>query len=201
MVHAYHLILSTYGNRLPNDPRGSYSHFVRSYQLSLAGGKATFRETYDAWHAPDTDDRCIDERRRLQISMTRPPVCFTGRQPQAVAAGFADYCRRSECTVHACAILPNHAHLVIRRHRLPIERLCHKLTAAASAALRQRGLHPSTNHPCVNDRLPSPWARKGWWTYLDSRTGVAQAIRYVEANPGEAGLPPQVWRFVQPYGC
>ena len=44
MVIAYHLILSAYGFWLPNDERGSWSDFVRSYEL-YAFGPATKADT------------------------------------------------------------------------------------------------------------------------------------------------------------
>ena len=34
MVHGYHLILPMYGFWLPNDPRGSWSDYVRSWELA-----------------------------------------------------------------------------------------------------------------------------------------------------------------------
>jgi len=40
MVRAYHVIFCAYGFWLPNDPRGSWSDFVRSWEL-LRFGKAT----------------------------------------------------------------------------------------------------------------------------------------------------------------
>jgi hypothetical protein len=40
-VLAYHLIITTYGFWLPNDPRGSWSDFVRAWELFLFGGPAT----------------------------------------------------------------------------------------------------------------------------------------------------------------
>jgi hypothetical protein len=40
MIHAYHVILGTYGFWLPNDPRGSWSDFVGSWDLARFG-KAT----------------------------------------------------------------------------------------------------------------------------------------------------------------
>jgi hypothetical protein len=38
MVLAYHLIFSMYGFWLPNDPRGSWSEFVASWELFRFGG-------------------------------------------------------------------------------------------------------------------------------------------------------------------
>ena len=40
MVHGYHVIWGTYGFWLPNDPRGSWSDFVASWEL-LRFGAAT----------------------------------------------------------------------------------------------------------------------------------------------------------------
>jgi len=40
-VLAYHLIMTAYGFWLPNDPRGSWSDFVRAWELFLFGGPAT----------------------------------------------------------------------------------------------------------------------------------------------------------------
>ena len=40
-IRAYHLILTCYGFWLPNDPRGSWSDFVRSIELHRVGGPAT----------------------------------------------------------------------------------------------------------------------------------------------------------------
>ena len=37
-VLAYHLVFTSYGFWLPNDPRGSWSDFVRSWELYWYGG-------------------------------------------------------------------------------------------------------------------------------------------------------------------
>ena len=45
MPLAYHVVLGAYGFWLPNDPRGSWSDYVRSWELFVAGGPATKTET------------------------------------------------------------------------------------------------------------------------------------------------------------
>lgn len=40
MIHGYHIILPHYGFWLPNDPRGSWSDFVASWEL-VRFGKTT----------------------------------------------------------------------------------------------------------------------------------------------------------------
>ena len=196
MVLAYHLILSAYGFWLPNDQRGSWSEFVRAYELT-AFGPATKTNTRRS-----VAGRRIDATRRgaMRTALVRQPVLFDGRQARAIAIGFADYVGRSMVPVHSCAIMPDHVHLVIGRFRLSIERICEQLKGAATARLNREDRHPFVNQPYRNDRLSTPWARKGWWVYLDSDTDVRRSIRYVNENPVRAGLRPQQWSFVAPYG-
>ena len=195
MVLAYHLILSAYGFWLPNDQRGSWSEFVRAYELT-AFGPATKTNTRRS-----VASRRFDPTRRvaMRAALARKPVLFDGRQARAIAFGFADYVGRSLVPVHACAIMADHAHLVVGRFRLSIERLCEQLKGAATAQLNREDRHPFADQPYRNDRLPTPWARKAWWVYLDSATDVRRSIRYVIENPVRAGLRPQRWSFVTPY--
>lgn len=37
MVHGYHVVLAHYGFWLPNDPRGSWSEFVASWEIARFG--------------------------------------------------------------------------------------------------------------------------------------------------------------------
>ena len=196
MILAYHLILSAYGFWLPNDPRGSWSDFVRAYEVYRAGGDATKFDTRRSVANRRGNPELTASAKR---ALARPPVTFTGPQAKAIALGFADYAKRSECGVHACSILPDHAHLVVGRHRLPIEKLCDQFKAAATAQLNREGLHPFLDQPYDSGRLPSPWARKGWWVFLDSVRDVERSVRYVEDNPVKTGLRRQKWSFVTPF--
>ena len=45
MVRAYHSTFSAYGFWLPNDSRGSWSDFVRSFELYLTGAATKTTET------------------------------------------------------------------------------------------------------------------------------------------------------------
>jgi hypothetical protein len=56
MIVAYHIIFSAYGFWLPNDPRGSWSDFIRSWELFRFGPatKTTARRSvahreHDRW--------------------------------------------------------------------------------------------------------------------------------------------------------
>ena len=194
MVLAYHLILSAYGFWLPNDQRGSWSAFVRAYELAAFGPAAKTNTRLSV------AGRRFDAPRRvaMRAALARQPVVLDGHQARAIAIGFADYVGRSMVPVHACAIMPDHVHLVVGRFRLPIERICEQLKGAATAQLNREDRHPFVDQPYRDDRLPTPWARKGWWVYLDSAADVRRSIRYVNENPVRAGLRPQRWLFVTP---
>ncbi len=194
MVLAYHLILSAYGFWLPNDQHGSWSEFVRAYELT-AFGPATKINTRRSVAGCRFDPI---RRVAMRAALARKPVVFDGRQARAIAVGFADYVGRSCVPVHACAIMPDHAHLVVGRFRLSIERICEQLKGAATAQLNREDRHPFVDQPYRNNRIPTPWARKAWWVYLDSDAGLRRSIRYVNENPMRAGLRPQRWSFVVP---
>ena len=91
---------------------------------------------------------------------------------------------------YACAILSDHTHIVIRKHRDRAEEMIVRLQEASRLRLSNEEL-VSPNHPV--------WTSGGWKSFLDSPAVVAAAVRYVEKNPLKAGLGPQRWPFVQPY--
>lgn len=82
MVRAYHLVLTCYGFWLPNDPHGSWSDFVRSFELYRVGGSTT-RVYTKASLAHKPHDR--GERLKAKQALSRPAVMFNGRQARAVA--------------------------------------------------------------------------------------------------------------------
>src|SRR6185312_12378489 len=108
-VAGYHVIIANYGFWLPNDPRGSWSDYVRSWELYIAGGAAT-KVTTGRSVAAVPHDRA--SRERAKAALARRPVVFTGKQAQAVGAGFAQFVARSGLRILACAIMPRHTHLV-----------------------------------------------------------------------------------------
>src|SRR3954468_15395313 len=100
-VLAYHLIFSAHGFWLPNDPRGSWSDFVRAWELFVFGGPATKTEERRSL-ARDAHD--VAMRLDAKEHLVRDPVEFTGVQARAIARGFADYCSRTGLIIFACAI-------------------------------------------------------------------------------------------------
>lgn len=122
MIVGYHLIFSAYGFWLPNDPRGSWSEFVGAWDLFRAGGKATKEKvTERRSYARNPHDRV--KRLATKEQLLRPPVVFTGVQARAVGRGFAEYVKKSGLKVWACAIMPDHVHLVVGKFRMTMEQL------------------------------------------------------------------------------
>ena len=116
-----------------------------------------------------------------------------------MARGFADAVERCGFRVHACAILLDHAHFVVGRHRYRVENVTNQIKGAATRMLMRAGLHPLAAFPHADGTLPSPLGEGLWKVFLDSGEDVWRAIDYVERNPVKHGLRRQHWNFVIPY--
>ena len=88
-VLAYHLVLTNYGFWLPNDPRGSWSDFVRAFELYATAGPTTKTSEGTRRSVADQPHNHV-ARQHAKSKLARPPVVWTGRQARAVAQGFAD---------------------------------------------------------------------------------------------------------------
>jgi REP element-mobilizing transposase RayT len=205
MILGAHVIFSAYGFWLPNDPRGSWSDFVRSWELLKYGPATKTNERRSvAGRAHDSALRAAAKR-----DLMYPPVIFSGKQAAAISYGFADVVLRTACLIYACAILPDHVHLVIGRHRYDIQQLANLLKGGATTSLRKHNLDPFTpfsggpkGHALdrrTDRALPSPWAHRFWKVWLDSATDIHRSIDYVNNNPIKQGLKKQNWNFVTPY--
>ena len=195
MIWGSHVIISAYGFWLPNDPRGSWSDFVRQWEL-FRYGPATKVETRQSVAYRPFDKALRDAAKR---ALTYPPVIFDGLQARAVARGFSRAVDRTGCVIHACSILPDHVHLVLKRHRYRMQQLVNLLKGDATRRLREEGIHPMTRQVIEGTPLPSPWARNHWMVYIDNDKHFRAAIKYVEDNPGKEGKSKQGWSFVSPY--
>src|SRR4051794_3982748 len=195
-VLAYHLIMTAYGFWLPNDPRGSWSDFVRAWELFLFGGPATrTHQRRSLARDPHNVARRLEAKRHL----ARAAVHFTGLQARAIARGFRNYVQRSGLIVYACSILPEHVHLVVARHTCRIEQVANLLKGAATKQLLDEGLHPFQDQPYSDGRIPTPWARKQWSVFLLTDEQTARAIKYVRLNPVKEDRKEQVWNLVTPF--
>jgi REP element-mobilizing transposase RayT len=195
MVLAYHLIMSAYGFWLPNDPRGSWSDFVGAWEL-LRFGRATKTNERRSL-ARNPHDASL--RRAAKLALKYPDVEFNGLQARAIIRGFAQYAQSARLTVFACAILQDHVHLVIRRHRYRIESIAVQLKASATRQLVGEGIHPLRHFRTRTGRFPKAFSRGEWKVFLDEKHDIRRAIAYVEANPIKDGFAAQRWEFVIPF--
>jgi len=184
MVLAYHLVWTLYGWWLPNDPRGSGSDYIASWNLFRYGPATKTRSRRSVAHRPH--DRT--ERQEAKQALRHPPVELTGEQALTAAQGFAWAADESGYLIHACAILPSHVHLVIGRHARDVRQIVGHLKARATRLLRLRG-------PWHADERPV-WGEHGWNVFLNDADAVEGAIQYVEDNPPKEGKRLQRWSFV-----
>ena len=191
MVRAYHAIFTTYGFWLPNDPRGSWSDYVRRWEV-LRFGPAT---KTDQRRSLARDEHNRQQRLTAKRALRYQPVSFTGRQALSVAVGFGNAIARSGYRFHACAILPEHVHAVVARCAHKIGHMVGQLKGEATKQLTRDGLHPFGHLAAA----PSPWVRRGWNVFLNTDDEIRRAVRYVKQNPIKEGKPPQQWSFVVPF--
>lgn len=195
MILGFHFIFSAYGFWLPNDPRGSWSTTIRQFDLLKFGPATKTNTTRSVAATPH------DYRKRLQAkqALRYPPVQFTGRQARAIATGFAHNAVKQGYAIHALAVMPDHAHLLMRWNSTDVDRIATQFKARATSKLNDAGLNPMAAHPRNNGTLPSPWARNHWCPFIRTQEHMRAAIRYVENNPIKAGFKPQRWKMVAPY--
>jgi REP element-mobilizing transposase RayT len=185
LVIAYHLIWTAYGHWLPNDPRGSGSKAIRSDLLSQLGEIHYGRKKVQ----PSSKD--IDDFYRQAKQVLRYPVLEFGQEEmKIIAQAFSDLTRDTPYTCYACAIMPDHVHLLIRKHKDPAEEMIDNFQKCSCLALGANGF--------CGDGLPI-WTRGGWNVFLDHPDDIRRTIRYIERNPIVEGLPAQKYDFVLEY--
>lgn len=187
MVAAYHLIWTTYGSWLPNDPRGSTSREVRCAEISPLGelhfgrrpvqpAGQVIREFYEA----------------ARGALKHQLLTFSPAEVDSIACGFADVIEQRTYTCYACAIMPDHVHLVIRKHRYQAEQTIEQLQEASRVSvLALESSRRAFEHPV--------WGGPGWKVYLDTQADIRRTVHYIEQNPVKIGRPVQCWGFVKPY--
>ena len=185
MIAGYHLIWTAYGWWLPNDPRGSTSYEIRVPAIADLGelhhgrkpiqpAGRTIREFYEA------------ARTRLKDAL----LTFSDAEIQTVGTAFTDVMRQRNYTCYACAILPDHVHLLIRKHRDQAETMIAALQDASRTALQQLGTR-AADHPV--------WGGPGWKVFLETREDLQRTVAYIHKNLVQAKRTDQTWPFVQPY--
>lgn len=184
-VIGYHLVWTGYGWWLPNDPRGSMSSCIKCDLTADLGelhygrkrvqpASREIREFYEA---------AVPKMQFAQIS-------FTAHDIEQITLAFGREMEAQHYTCYACAIMPDHVHVLIRKHKHQAEEMILNLQRESHLTLRESGRF-DWEHPI--------WGGPGWKVFLDSPEDIRRTIRYVEQNPVKIGLPIQRWGFVKEY--
>lgn len=186
LVIAYHLIWTAYGTWLPNDPRGSGSHVVRRDVLADLGELHYGRKRIQP---------CGREIREFYATAagrtTYDVLSFSENERALIGAAFGGVIRRENLTCYACVVMPDHVHILVRKHRLQAEEMMELLKTTSRNELKQKAARPE-DHPV--------WTGgHGWTVFLNHPDEVRRTIPYVERNPLPLDLPVQRWEFVKPY--
>lgn len=185
MVIAHHLMWTANGYWLPNDPRGSMSRKIRNEKVAELGARHYGRKPQQP---PRTEMR---EFRLQAVSILKHELLpFDAADVPILACGFADVVRQRNYTCYACAIMPDHAHLLIRKHRDKGEAMIERFQQATRSALIDAQRRPP-EHPV--------WGGPGWDVFQSTRRQVDTTIEYICNNPVKIGRPVQVWPFVTQY--
>jgi REP element-mobilizing transposase RayT len=185
MVAGYHLIWTAYGWWLPNDPRGSSSHEIRSDVITNLGelhhGRKKVQPT-------SSDLRVFYENAKAVLKHAL--LVFDEKEINLIAQSFAKTIAEQRYTCYACAIMPDHVHMLIRKNKHQAEEMIVNLQKESRLALIDKKYRPE-QHPV--------WGGPGWKVFLENCEDFERTIRYIKDNPIKARRPAQWWDFVKPY--
>ncbi len=186
LVIEYHLVWTAYGWWLPNDPRGSGSKTIQSHVIAQLG------ELHFGRKRLQPVGREIRRFYEQAAEILKYPLAtFDAASRQEIASSFGRVIDRERLTCYACAIMPDHVHMLIRKHKHQAEDMIELLRSSSKDAVR-RAFPSFTGHPVWN-------SGSGWKVFLDHPEEIRRTIAYIEKNPNPLGLPRQYWPFVVPY--
>jgi REP element-mobilizing transposase RayT len=129
-------------------------------------------------------------RQRSRGALKHSLLNFKVADFSLIADGLAEAIRRHIYTCYACAIMPDHVHAIIRKHKHQAEEMLDNLQESSRLRLRNVGVR-TDDHPV--------WGGPGWKVFFDTPTDIRRTIHYIEENPAKWRLPRQQWSFVTPY--
>jgi hypothetical protein len=112
MVAGHHLIWTAYDCWLPNDPRGSSSHEIRADAIADLG---VLHDGRRKQQPPSREIRALYEE--ADQVLRHPRLLLSDDDLLLVGESLAETVRRHRYTCYACSIMPDHVHLLIRKHR------------------------------------------------------------------------------------
>ena len=186
LVIAHHLIWTAYGAWLPNDPRGSGSTSVTGKLIAELGELHFGRKKVQP---AGRELRAFYDR--AQDALYYPPLTLDEAARTEIGAAFGHVVTEQKYTCYACVVMPDHVHVLIRKHKHFAEDMADHLRITSREWLIAAGLRDA-DHPV--------WCGGSVWKiFLDHPAEVRRTIRYIDKNPLPLRLPVQRWSFVKEY--
>jgi hypothetical protein len=186
-VIAHHLIWTLYGHWLPNDLRGSGSEDFYDDKFEPLGPIHHGRRPE---HLQPSRRELREFHRQAEPLLNFPRFWIDDAKRQALSNAFAKVIAGRKYTAWACAILSNHAHMVIRRHRDGAREIWRQIANGSIDALHQFA-DVGNDHPV--------WSLRPYKVFLRTPGEIRGRIAYVHRNPKRENLAPQRFEFVVPY--
>ena len=185
IVIAYYLIWTAYGYWLPNDPRGSMSKTIACDVIADLGtlhyGRKRVQPSAHKVREFRDSARGVLKHQLLRFKQSDFPI---------IAESLAEAIIEHNYTCYACAIMPDHVHVLIRKHKHQAEAMLDNFQSTSRLRLRSQKLRPN-DHPV--------WGGLGWKVFLDTPDSIRRTIGYIDDNPPQWRLPRQHWSFVKAY--
>jgi REP element-mobilizing transposase RayT len=117
-------------------------------------------------------------------------LLFNDEEINLIGAAFEQVILDRKYTCYECAIMPDHIHILIRKHKDRAEAMVENLQKASREKLIEVGKRAPT-HPV--------WAGPGWKVFMFKQDDFVRVAEYIRKNPIKAGRPEQNWSFVMEY--
>jgi REP element-mobilizing transposase RayT len=200
MILAYHLVWTAYGWWFPNDPRGSWSKEIWAPAIKgdCAAGGEVERGRRIVQPSPTELLQWLQKARQL---LKYPPVLLDNEAREIAHNAINKQVRIHGYEIPALAVMPEHVHVVIRRHEHNYERIVQAFKSVSSRALRKHFClaalparrnekiraagstakrEGSAGKPAERLKRVPIWSRGYWVRYLDAENAIAPAVAYVE---------------------
>ena len=186
-IIGHHLIWTLYGHWLANDLRGSGSLDLHEEKFAPLGPVHHGRKPE---HLQPSREELRKFYKRADPLLNFSKFWLDAAKRQAIGDALGKVVAEQGYTVWACAVLSNHAHMVIRLHRDDALTMWHQFAEATRLCLcKEASLAPK--HPV--------WSSRPYKVFLRTPHEVRTEIAYVDRNPEGEGLAQQHFQFVQAY--
>src|SRR5207244_13550673 len=126
---------------LTNDPRGSGSKTIDIDSIAELG------ELHHGRKRVQPPGRVVREFYEKAANVLKHPLLKLDEPARKVVAGaFEEVIRKERYTCYACAIMPDHIHILIRKHKHKVEQMAEALKTQSRLRLCEAGHRPD-DHP------------------------------------------------------